>query len=92
MEDTHIINLFLERSEDAIRQVEVKYEKPTTGIIMRPSKNFSLTKSNRLFIHFILIFSSVFKIPQYLDFVKRIHKKVRGKNAFANNHTERNIK
>ena len=27
MEDTHIINLFLERSEDAIRQVEVKYEK-----------------------------------------------------------------
>ena len=39
-----------------------------------------------------MIFSSVFKIPQYLDFVKRIHKKVRGKNAFANNHTERNIK
>ena len=27
MEDIHIINLFLERSEDAIRQVEVKYEK-----------------------------------------------------------------
>ena len=27
MEDTHIINLFLEKSEDAIRQVEVKYEK-----------------------------------------------------------------
>lgn len=27
MEYTHIINLFLERSEDAIRQVEVKYEK-----------------------------------------------------------------
>lgn len=26
MEDIHIINLFLERSEDAIRQVEVKYE------------------------------------------------------------------
>ena len=27
MEDIHIINLFLERSEAAIRQVEVKYEK-----------------------------------------------------------------
>ena len=27
MEYIHIINLFLERSEDAIRQVEVKYEK-----------------------------------------------------------------
>lgn len=27
MEDIHIINLFLEKSEDAIRQVEVKYEK-----------------------------------------------------------------
>ena len=27
MEDIHIINLFLERSEDAIRQVEEKYEK-----------------------------------------------------------------
>ena len=26
MEDIHIINLFLERSEDAIRQVEVKYD------------------------------------------------------------------
>ena len=27
MEDIHIINLFLERSEDAIRQVEVKVRK-----------------------------------------------------------------
>ncbi len=30
----------------------------------------------------ILIFSSVFKIPQYLDFVKRIHKKSKRKKCF----------
>ena len=30
----------------------------------------------------ILIFSSVFKIPQYLDFVKRVHKKSKRKKCF----------
>ena len=44
MEDTHIINLFLERSEDAIRQVEVKYEKFCFKIAWNILYNFYITQ------------------------------------------------
>ena len=50
-----LISMSTDASYSSICKSCIKsYEKPTTGIIMRPSKNFSQTKSNRLFIHFIL--------------------------------------
>ena len=77
MEDIHIINLFLERSEDAIRQVEVKYEKFCFKIAWNILYNFrKKNASRRADTHMMDICGEVKKLENTIkDYVEEDIKK-----------------